>query len=158
VIVGIGVWVGVDALSGGPSNSKPPTTSLAAGSSSTPSHSPTPKKTPVVTPSAHASKKAKSKEKVPLITDGITVQVLNGTSDAGASDRVAGRLGALGFKIVAVGSASTDYAHTTVFWAYPAAKPAAKALASHFGWLAAPKPANLSPQVAVHVVVGSDAL
>jgi hypothetical protein len=158
VIVGIGVWVAVDALSGGPSNSKPPTTALAARSSGSPSRSPAAENTPVDTPSPHPSKTAKAKPKVPLITDGITVQVLNGTSDPSASDRVAGRLGALGFKIIAVGSASTNYSHTTVFWAYPSAKPAAKALASHFGWIAAPKPDNLSPQVAVHVVVGSDGL
>ena len=158
VIVGIGVWVAVDALSGGPSNSKPPTTELAAGSSGSPSRSPAAKESPSINPSPQVSKTEKAKPKVPLITDGITVQVLNGTSDAGASDRIAGRLGTLGFKIVAVGSASTDYSHTTVFWAYPSAKPAAKALASHFGWIAAPKPENLSPEVAVHVVVGSDGL
>jgi hypothetical protein len=93
-----------------------------------------------------------------LITHGVTVQVLNGTSDPTAGEKMGQRLAARGFKIVAVGPSSVPYSKTIVFWAYPSAKPAAKALAGHFGWQAAPKPANLSPQVAVHVVVGADAL
>ena len=159
VIVGIGVWVAVDAMSGGPSNAKPPTTALAAGSASpSPSRSAASKPSPSETPSPQATKQPKPKRKVPLITEGITVQVLDATSVPAASDEVATRLGALGFKIVAVASASTDYARTTVFWAYPSAQPAAKALASHFGWVSAPKPSNLSPEVALHVVVGNDGI
>jgi hypothetical protein len=83
--------------------------------------------------------------------------VLDATTDPAAGQRMATRLAHLGFDISVVGPASTLYPHTTVFWAYPSAKPAAKALAARFGWLAAPKPADLSPQVAIHVVVGADA-
>jgi LytR cell envelope-related transcriptional attenuator len=93
-----------------------------------------------------------------LITDGVTVQVLNGTSDATAGRQAAERFRRLGFNVVAVASSVTDYSHTTVFWANAGAEHAAKALAAHFGWVAAPKPANLSPEVALHVVVGADAL
>lgn len=102
--------------------------------------------------------RSKPTPKPPLITRGITVQVLDATSDAAAGQQMATRLAHLGFQIAVVGPASSRFSHTTVFWAYPSVKPAAKALAAHFGWTAAPKPANLSPQVALHVVVGADAL
>jgi LytR cell envelope-related transcriptional attenuator len=159
VIVGIGVWVAVDALSGGANNPNS-SASLAAGSSSSSSASGATKGSPTAAPSTSAtpSPEATPTPKPPLITDGITVQVLNGTSDPTAAERKAAHFARLGFKIVAVGSSVTPYSHTTVFWASPASKPAAKALAAHFGWIAAPKPANLSPDVAVHVVVGADAL
>ncbi|MEA2505511.1 MAG: LytR cell envelope-related transcriptional attenuator [Actinomycetota bacterium] len=155
-IVGIGVWVAVDALSGGPQNSRPGST-LAAGRSSPSASGSAAKASPGQSPSAMSSPKP-AHSKPPLITHGITVQVLDATSDPAAGQRMAQRLAARGFKIVAVGPSITLYPHTVVFWAYPSAKPAAKALAAHFGWKAAPKPANLSPQVAVHVVVGADAL
>jgi LytR cell envelope-related transcriptional attenuator len=167
VIVGIGVWIAVDALSGGASNPKPsaalaggtPTTSpsrtaVKARKTPTPSmtksHAPSPK--PHQTPTPQKSPKAR------LITQGITVQVLNGTSDASAAQRMADRLARAGFHIVAVAGASRPYPRTTVFWAHPSAEPAAKALAAHFGWVANPKPANLSAEVAIHVVVGADGL
>ncbi|MBA2311416.1 MAG: LytR C-terminal domain-containing protein [Actinobacteria bacterium] len=94
-------------------------------------------------------------EPAPLITDGITVQVLNGTADAAADDLMANRLAQLGFDVIAI-DASTSYAETTVFWSYAEAEPAAQALGARFGWHVAPKPDNLSSQVALHVVVGDD--
>ena len=153
-IVGIGVWIAVDALSGGASNAKP-SAALAAGSPSASSS----RARPTPTPSSSTTEPApKHQRKAPLITDGITVQVLDATSDPAAGQRTATRLAHLGFQIAVVGPATTPYAHTTVFWAYPSAKPAAKALAARFGWVASLKPANLSSQVALHVVVGADAL
>jgi cytoskeletal protein RodZ len=163
VIVGIGVWVAVDALSGGAKNSKS-SAALVAGSSSSPSKAQASKASPTEAPSPQATSspktkpKPKPKSKPSLITGGVTIQVLNGTSAPSAAQQTAVRLARLGFKVVAVSSSVTDYTHTTVFWANPGARPAAKALAAHFGWVAAPKPANLSPQVSVHVVVGADAL
>jgi hypothetical protein len=154
VIVGIGVWIAVDALSGGASNGKP-SAALAGGRSPSPSARQTPKASPSPT---NPAKSPNKKPKPPLITHGITVQVLDATSDPAAGQRVATRLAHLGFQIAVVGGASSSYDRTTVYWAYPSSKPAAKALAARFGWLAAPKPANLSPQVAIHVVVGADAL
>jgi LytR cell envelope-related transcriptional attenuator len=155
VIVGIGVWIAVDALSGGASNGKP-SAALAGGSSPSTSSHQTPRASPSPTSSAGSSHKEKPKP--PLITKGITVQVLDATSDPAAGQRIATRLDHLGFQIAVVGAAASSYDRTTVYWAYPTAKPAAKALAARFGWIAAPKPANLSPQVALHVVVGADAL
>jgi hypothetical protein len=151
-IVGIGVWIAVDALSGGGSNG-PPDTRLARGSPSASSSTGRPTPTPGSSTPAPVHK-----HKPPLITDHITVQVLDATSDPAAGQRMATRLAHLGFQIAVVGPSSSPYDRTTVFWAYPSAKPAAKALAARFGWLASPKPADLSPQVALHVVVGADAL
>lgn len=92
----------------------------------------------------------------PLITEGITIQVLNGTSDAAADDSMADRLEGLGFEIAAVEASSVTYTRTTVFWSYPEAEEAAKRLADRFGWVAEEKPGNLSDTVALHVVVGND--
>lgn len=91
-----------------------------------------------------------------LITSGITVQVLNATNSPDAADRMANRLTKLGYRVYAISQASVLYDHTTVFWATSEAKPAAQALAEHFGWASAPKPGNLSTAVSLHVVVGAD--
>jgi LytR cell envelope-related transcriptional attenuator len=155
VIVGIGVWIAVDALSGGASDGNP-SAALAGGKSPSASAHQTPKASP--SPSATTNSSHKKKSTPPLITKGITVQVLDATSDSAAGQRMATRLDHLGFQIAVVGGAASSYDHTTVYWAYPSAKPAAQALAARFGWTAAPKPANLSTQVALHVVVGADAL
>ena len=92
----------------------------------------------------------------PLITEGIAIQVLNGTSDAAADDAMAERLEGLGFEIAAVEASSVSYSRTTVFWSYPEAEEAAKRLADRFGWISDEKPGNLSDTVAIHVVVGGD--
>ena len=155
-IVGIGVWIAVDALSGGASGGKP-SARLAVGSPA-PSNSAGSKASPTPSPTGSPTPAHKRHLKPPLITDGITVQVLDATSDPAAGQDMATRLDHLGFQIAVVGPSSAPYSHTTVFWAYPSAKPAAKALAARFDWIAAPKPADLSPQVALHVVVGADAL
>jgi hypothetical protein len=121
------------------------------------SAAPTP--SPVHTHIARKSPKAspQASPKANLITQGITVQVLNGTSDASADDRMANKLTKLGYQVIAISPASVAYSHTTVYWAVADAKPAAEALAQRFGWVAAPKPGNLSSQVDIHVVVGADA-
>lgn len=113
----------------------------------TPSTSPSPEPDPSETPEA---------AKIPLITADITVQVLNGTSASTADDEMADRLSGLGYDVVAVVPASTSYPRTTVFWSSSASKAAAEALAQRFGWAVERKPENLSPVVAIHVVVGAD--
>ena len=92
----------------------------------------------------------------PLITDNITIQVLNGTADTAVDDAMADRLEGLGFEIVAVEPSSVTYPRTTVFWSYPEAQEAAERLAARFDWVAEQKPSNLSDTVALHVVVGED--
>jgi LytR cell envelope-related transcriptional attenuator len=91
----------------------------------------------------------------PLIADGVSVQVLNGTSSATAAEAMATRLQDLGFTIEVVAGA-TPYDQTTVFWSSDGGAPAARRLARRFGWIAGPKPANLSADVDLHVVVGAD--
>lgn len=153
-IVGIAVWVGVASMGGNDvaspalSRTKSPTPKTAPVSEPPPAprHTHTPAPKPSDTPSVLPK----------LITNGVSVQVLNGTSVKGADDAMAQRLEGLGFRIVAVVQASKPYDETTVFWSSDASKPAAQALADHFGWVAEPKPANLSPDVSVHVVVGRD--
>jgi hypothetical protein len=96
------------------------------------------------------------RERPALITEGVSVQVLNGTASAGADDAVIRRLARLGYEVVAVVTAAHLYDDTTVFWSSSRSRRAARALARRFGWRSLPKPANLSPGVDVHVVVGAD--
>lgn len=114
------------------------------------SESPEPKKT---------SKPPKNDEKpdTGLITEDITVQVLNGTAASQQADEVmADRLSRLGYDVVAIEASSKQYARTTVFWSFPGAQEAAERLAERFDWIAQPKPSNLSSTVDLHVVVGED--
>lgn len=163
IVAGISVWFLVTQL-GGPAVTRPlaegrggeraeqpdpqPTVSGArvAAVAETPEAAPTP--VPTETPS----------QDVELITDGITVQVLNGTQDGAAGQTMADRLADLGFSIVAVEESSQPYEATTVFWSTEASRDAAIALADKHGWAAEAKPGNLSDEVSVHIVVGADEL
>lgn len=159
-VAGIAVWFLVAGL-GGPDVTRPiaqgrdraraeepdpePTVSGArVAAVSTPPASPT--STPTPTPT----------EEVELNTEGISVQVLNATSDASAGQTMADRLSELGYGVVAVEESSQPYELTTVFWSTDASREAATALAQRNGWVAEPKPGNLSPEVSLHVVVGAD--
>ena len=161
VVAGISVWFLVTQL-GGPEVTRPlaegrdreraeevdpePTVSGArvAAVAETPEATPTP--VPTDTPS----------QDVELITDGVSIQVLNGTQDVSAGQTMADKLEGLGFSIVAVEESSQPYEATTVFWSTEASRDAAIALADKHGWAAEAKPANLSDEVSVHVVVGAD--
>jgi hypothetical protein len=91
-----------------------------------------------------------------LVTEGVTVQVLNASGKRRADNRVVDDLRHLGFRIVAVNPAAKIYPKTTVFWSKPTGRGASRALASHFSWRSAPRPKNLSKSVTTHVVVGKD--
>jgi hypothetical protein len=157
-VVGAAVWVAVSAV-GGDGGASP---ALSSGKQ-------TPKSKPStvapVVPETTAPPKEKPKPEpsdtpkvLPkLITNGVTVQVLNASGSPGVDRSMADELRGLGFEIAAVVQASKLYDHTTVFWSSDESKPAAEALAQHFGWIVEPKPANLSADVSVHVVVGKDA-
>ena len=95
-------------------------------------------------------------KKIELITEGITVQVLNGTGDARAAQALADKLTGLGYTVIAVEESSRLYEETTVFWSAEATRDAAVALSDRFGWVSDAKPANLSEDVSFHVVVGAD--
>lgn len=156
-VIGTAVWVAIDAVG----NDDIPTPVVADATSSpsespdaSPIESPTPAPTETREPEAKPTKSPK-KQEVALITEGMNVQVLNGTNVPDADDRMADRLARLGFRVDAVNPA-TARPLTTVFWSFPEGEEAARRLADRFGWVAEPKPDNLSATVALHVVVGDD--
>ncbi len=154
-VVGIAVWIAVDAVSD-ESLSNPP---VAARSTPSPQASPTaPPATPLAATSTSDSATARpAKDRAAaLITEGIRVQVLNGTASPDAHQQMAEKLARLGFDVVAVEMASETYSETTVFWSFDAAREAAERLAAKFGWIAAERPSNLSAAVDIHLVVGVD--
>lgn len=157
-VVGVAVWILVNMVGG--DESKPPVADRSPSASPTPS--PTETEIAIATPSPTPSEPEPGDSPKPkpvrLITEGINVQVLNGTSDTAADDALADRLAGLGFTIEAIEDSSVRYPRTTVFWSYPEAQEAAEALAARFDWVAEEKPANLSDTVALHVVVGEDEL
>ena len=163
-LLGVGIWIGVDALSNEDEIATPPLTAAESPSpspspepaSETPSAEPTPDDE---NPSEQPSDKPSPKEsEPPLITENMTVQVLNGTPSPSADELMADRLAQLGFDVVALGGSSKAYTVTTVFWSYTESQAAAEALAEKEGWAVAPKPSNLSTTVAIHVIVGDDFL
>lgn len=164
VVVGTAVWIAVEAVGGATGGSS--TASATATATPEPSAEPEPTDEPE-TPEPAASAKPSEEptpeptpepkeEKEPLITEGVTVQVLNATEAADADDVMADKLSKLGYTVVAVESASSRYDETTVFWSTDASKEAAQRLADRFGWVADAKPENLSTTVSLHVVVGAD--
>ncbi|MGI8407459.1 MAG: LytR C-terminal domain-containing protein, partial [Actinomycetota bacterium] len=138
IVVAVGVWIAVDALGGGDLSTPP----ASAGSSSA---SPRTTPSPDEAPSAKASPEPKRSKEPPkeepeatqtpdLITEGITVQVLNGTSFPAADDEMADQMASLGFDVLAVAGSSKAYAATTVFYSFPEAQEAAERLAARYGW------------------------
>lgn len=164
VVVGTAVWIAVEAVSGATGGSSPAAATATATPEPTAEPEPTPEpRTPEPDASARPSAdptpeptKEPKKEEQPLITEGVTVQVLNATEAADADDRMADKLSKLGYTVVAVESASSRYEATTVFWSTEESKEAAERLAERFGWVAEVKPENLSTTVGLHVVVGAD--
>lgn len=157
-LLGVGIWIGVDALSNDDEIETPP---LTSAESQTPSPSPTPSTEiasvePSPTKSKPSEKPSPKQTKPELITENMTVQVLNATSDPAADELMADRLAKLGFDVVALGGSSKPYTTTTVFWSYAESTAAAEALAAREGWAVGPKPSNLSTTVALHVIVGDD--
>ena len=155
VITGISVWLIVNTI-GGPEVS--PTAAIESRETAEPDPEPTEVSTddPVIVASVSPTPEPAETESTELITEGVTVQVLNGTSQPDAGEAMADRLGGLGYTVVTVEESSQIYEETTVFWSTEESREAAEALAGRFGWQAEPKPENLSSGVSVHVVVGAD--
>ena len=150
-VVATGVWFAVDAVSD-ESFEEPPAAASSESAEPSPTITPTrasPTPTATLTPTPSGSP-------AELITEGVSVQVLNGSMIAGSEQEIVDELTGLGFHIAAVQDASQRYEVTTVFWSAPEWEEAAVALAAHFGWEVAEKPPNLSDEVSVHVVVGVD--
>jgi hypothetical protein len=158
VVAGVAVWIAVGALGRGELDAAPPP---ASSPTETPSPTPEETRTPEETPSPERTPEKEEGDgagepEPELITEGISIQVLNATRTSGAATDVAARLADLGFEIAVVGEAASTYERTTVFWSSTGSRDAARALAGRLGWRAAPAPANLSRSVPVHVVVGLD--
>lgn len=145
-VAGTAVWIAIDAVGRDDDVTPSPRTVN--------SPSPTPAASPTATPSPKGG--GGRDEDVELITEGVSVQVLNATDVSDAGDAMAQRLEDLGFEIVVVTNASTRYTETTVFWSRDDTREVAVRLAAKFGWVALPKPDNLSGEVSIHVVVGDD--
>jgi len=155
-VVGVSaVWAGVGALGDDELDpSKGPVVSESEGPR--PRDEPTTRATPVEPEETPEKFAEEPEEEVSLITEGMTVQVLNGTNVGGVDQAMADRLEGLGFQVVNVVPAAINYAETTVLWSYAESEDAAARLAERFGWQVKPKPDNLSTQVALHIVVGAD--
>jgi hypothetical protein len=161
VVAGVAVWIAVGALGRGQLDAPPPPAASPSEPSSAepepePTSSPEPTPSPDRTPRNPEEPDEPREPQVELITEGISIQVLNATQTSGAATRIATRLSDLGFEIAAVGEAASIYRRTTVFWSSPDSEDAARALARRLGWRRDPAPANLSRSVPVHVVVGLD--
>jgi hypothetical protein len=146
-VAGTAAWVAVDAV-----GRDEDVTDGAPGAAATLTPSPSPS----TTPSPDADDTGTQDDEVELITKDVTVQVLNASSASNAGDVMAQRLADLGFEVVVVSPASGRYTETTVFWSRADSREVAVRLASRFGWVALPKPGNLSGEVSIHVVVGED--
>lgn len=175
-VVAIGaLWIAIDALgndaapeadapkkanapaAGSTSSEEPGEEEVDPDPTETPeSESPESDKSGSDTSDKNKSRKDKA-DKAELITDNISVQVLNGTDDSSLDDRWADKLEGLGFEIEVVNPyLSAD--ETVVYWSTSEAREAAEALGERFGWPAEAKPSELSAEVSIHVYFGDDEL
>jgi LytR cell envelope-related transcriptional attenuator len=92
-------------------------------------------------------------------TKGVTVQVLNGVFVTGLAHRVADRLRAAGYQVVAANTALGNYPVSRIYYTegHQADAVALRARFPVFQQIA-PAPANLSRRVDLHVVVGKNYL
>ena len=90
-------------------------------------------------------------------TSGVTVQVLNGVWVTGLAHRVAGRVRAAGYDVVAAKTALGSYSVSRVYYT-GGHRADAEAFKDRFPAFSVvePAPANLSRRVALHVVIGKD--
>jgi hypothetical protein len=88
---------------------------------------------------------------------GVTVQVLNGVFVAGLANRVAGRVRAAGYEVVAANTALGNYKVSRVYYT-GGHRADAEAFRKRFPdfRMVAPAPSNLSRQVDLHAVIGQN--
>lgn len=88
---------------------------------------------------------------------GVTVQVLNGAWVSGLAHRVAARVRAAGYDVVAAQTALGNYSASRIYYT-GGHRADAEAFRERFPAFAViePAPANLSRRVALHVVIGKD--
>jgi hypothetical protein len=90
-------------------------------------------------------------------TKGVTVQVLNGVFVPGLANRVASRVRAAGYQVVAANTALGNYPVSRVYYT-AGHKADAQAFRERFPafQMVAPAPSNLSRQVDLHAVIGQN--
>ena len=159
VIALAAVWIAVDALGGDvrPASSNEPGKQPVAGASDDPSAEATDDSSEGSPSPDPVPKKEREKGGGELIIQGVSVQVLNGTDDVDADDRLAGELESLGFEIAAV-NRYVKSKKTVVYWSSGASQAAAEAIGDRFDWEVEPKPEELSSEVSVHILIGADQL
>ena len=171
-VVAIGaLWIAVDALGNdaAPESDASQKDNAPAAVGTSPSEEPTEEEVdsePTETTEPDASDKDKSnkdesnKDKDDdreLITDGVSVQVLNGTNDSSLDDQWADKLDGLGFEIEVV-NPYLSAEKTVVYWSSSEFQEAAEALGERFDWPAEEKPSELSAEVSIHVYLGESEL
>jgi hypothetical protein len=157
------IWIAVDAL--GNESAPAPTSETkkqqdkapaAADESPEPSPTESEEPSPSPTPEESESPKADKKpDKPKLITAGVTVQILNGTSSDEADDVVADQLEQLGLDVAAINPYHSNPT-SIVYWSSPEMQETGEALADKLGWKSSIKPAELSTEVDLHVYIGED--
>lgn len=156
VITGIGVWLIVKTIGGPEVEPLPINDTQETAAEPEPTKGSTDDPVVVATDQPEPEETNEPEGSTELITEGVTVQVLNGTLQPEAGQSMADRLSELGFAVVTVEESSQAYNVTTVFWSTEGSRAAAEALAERFDWVSEPKPENLSSEVSIHVVVGAD--
>ena len=157
--VGIAVWFVVSAIGG--DDIKVDNASRDAqdgrGAAASPEEPETTPTQPTPTPEKNRAGKNEpgGAEGSELLTEGVTVQVLNGTGGIeGAAEAMADRLARLGYGIFAIQTGLTTD-QTVVYWTGAEDRAAGEALARRYGWLTGPAPPDLSDEVDLHVVVSA---
>ena len=147
------VWIAVDALGNDVQPKAPPTPPSDATEAAGATEGPSPED---VSPTPDGSAgEGRRKEREKLITEGISVQILDGSGIKGAADHYNQKLTRLGYEVAAVNRYLASE-RSTVYWSSDGSKDAAKALAAKLGWDAEEKPSELSSEVSLHVLVGAD--
>jgi hypothetical protein len=121
---------------------------------------PSPTETPSPEPSrsrpSPSPKRSPKGDRDELITNGVSVQVVNGTGGIeGAAAAMADRLASLGYRVEAIVTGLT-VDQTAVRWSTESDREAALALAARFGWASGPASPNLTRDVDIHVIVAPD--
>jgi LytR cell envelope-related transcriptional attenuator len=129
-----------------------PTTTTAPPTTSAPT---TTTRAPTTTAAPTTTRPVPETTRNPLA--GVTVQVLNGVFVTGLARRVAARVSAAGYEVVAANNAVGSYPVSRIYYT-GGHRADAEAFRRRFPAFQQiqPAPANLSPEVALHVVVGKN--
>ncbi len=112
---------------------------------------------PTLSPDATATPTPNPSPTATVSPSRISVQILDAAGDGGSRARIAAsRLRADGYNVVAMNQASRTYPRTEVMYS-PGDEAKARQIAFAYGFSSVrPKPANLTSEVDVHLVIGRD--